>query len=95
MDAIDEWATKYKELMERSNRLAKQAERYKKRIETLLTRHHQDTITTPSWKIRRSTFHRTMMVKKETPPDIWEKYAVVREQKMVYITPMITPDTPR
>lgn len=91
---LDEWATRYREAMDKSDKYAKQAKRYRDKIKNWLTDRNRRDAVTLHWKIRRSVYNRSYMTKKETPPDIWRNYAISKEFDAIHVNPKkLTPAT--
>lgn len=85
MDKIDEWASRYRAALERSDKYSREAARYREKIRAWMNRQDRNEIRTPQWRIRRTLTRRTYMTKKETPPDIWDAHAIVRPIEMLSV----------
>ena len=84
---LDQWATKYREAMDKSDKYAKQAKRYREKIKAWLVERNRREAVTLHWKIRRSVFNRAYMTKKETPTEIWRNYAISKEFDAIHVHP--------
>jgi len=84
---LKELVSKFKEYDDKAKYYEERVKKYRQKIRQIMERGGEDVVRLPDYTIRLSNSKRSAMIKKQTPKDIWDRYAVVSQHQTLWIRP--------